>query len=45
MFNDLFANQMKNYQKTGSDDELKAYLTESVVVPELVVKEKTGING
>lgn len=37
--------QMKNYQKASADDELKAYLTEAVVDPELLIKEKTGIDG
>lgn len=36
---------MKSYQKTSTDDELKAYLTEGVVDPELMIKEKTGIDG
>ena len=36
---------MKNYQKTSGDDELKTYLTEAVVDPELLIKEKTGIDG
>lgn len=36
--------QMKNYQKTSTDDEVKTYLAEAVVDPELLIKEKTGIN-
>lgn len=44
LFMDLFAKQMKNYQKTSTDDELKIYFTESVVDPELLVKENTGID-
>lgn len=45
LFGDLFNKQMKKFQKTSTDDELKAYLTESVVDPDLLVKEKTGIDG
>lgn len=44
-FGDLFSAKMKNYQKTSTDDELKTYLTESVVDPDLLIKEKTGIDG
>lgn len=45
LFEDLFNKQMKRFQKTPSDDELKAYLTENVVDPDLLVKDKTGIDG
>lgn len=44
-FKDLFSKQMKKFQKSSADDELKAYLAESVVDPDLLVKEKTGIDG
>ncbi|KAJ6639605.1 putative AC transposase [Pseudolycoriella hygida] len=44
LFKDLFMHQMKNYQKSATDDELKTYLSESAD-PELLVKEKTGIDG
>lgn len=44
-FKDLFHKQMKQFQKTSTDDELKAYLADNVVDPDLLVKEKTGING
>lgn len=40
LFQDLFSKQMKNYQKVSTDDELKTYLNESVVDPELLIKEK-----
>lgn len=45
LFKDLFIKQMKNFQKASSDDELKTYLSESVVDPELLEKEKSGIDG
>lgn len=44
-FKDLFNKQMRKYQKASTDDELKAYLAENVVDPDLLVKEKTGIDG
>lgn len=44
-FENLFSQQMKKYQKTSSDDELKSYLTDHVVDPDLLVKEKSGIDG
>ncbi|KAJ6646577.1 hypothetical protein Bhyg_01790 [Pseudolycoriella hygida] len=37
--------QMKQYQKSSADDELKAYLSENVADPDLLVKEKSGIDG
>ncbi|KAJ6644047.1 hypothetical protein Bhyg_09013, partial [Pseudolycoriella hygida] len=45
LFKDLFSKQMKQYQKSSADDELKAYLSENVVDPDLLVKEKSGIDG
>lgn len=36
---------MKKFQKASSDDELKSYLTDHVVDPDLLVKEKSGIDG
>lgn len=36
---------MKNYQKVCTDDELKACLNESVVDPDLLIKEKSGVDG
>ncbi|KAJ6648282.1 putative AC transposase [Pseudolycoriella hygida] len=44
-FKDLFSKQTKQYQKSSADDELKAYLSENVVDPDLLVKEKSGIDG
>lgn len=45
LYSDLFAKQMLNYQKVSTDDELKRYLSESVVDPDMLVKERTGIDG
>ncbi len=45
LFEDLFNIQMKKFQKASSDDELKSYLTDHVVDPDLLVKEKSGIDG
>lgn len=45
LFKDIFTKQMKKFQKGSTDDELKSYLTENVVDPDLLVKEKTGIDG
>lgn len=45
LFSDLFAKQMLNYQKVSTDDELKRYLSESVVNPDMLVKERTGVDG
>ncbi|KAJ6639496.1 putative AC transposase, partial [Pseudolycoriella hygida] len=42
---DIFATQMKNYQKASLDDVLKVYLAENVVDSEMLVKEKSGIDG
>lgn len=45
LFGDLFAKQMRNFQKVATDDDLKRYLSEGVVDPDMLVKERTGING
>lgn len=45
LFGDLFMKQMRNFQKVSTDDDLKRYLTEGVVDPDMLVKERTGING
>lgn len=45
LFGDLFSKQMRNFQKVSSADDYKRYLTESVVDPDMLVKERTGING
>lgn len=45
LFGDLFNKQMRNFQKNSTDDDLKRYLTESVVDPDMLVKERTGIDG
>lgn len=45
LFKDVFNQQMKKFQKTSADDELKAYLTDNVIDPDLLIKEKTGIDG
>lgn len=45
LFGDLFSKQMRNFQKVSTDDDLKRFLTESVVDPDMLVKERTGING
>ncbi|KAJ6647844.1 Zinc finger BED domain-containing protein DAYSLEEPER [Pseudolycoriella hygida] len=37
--------QMKNHVKSSTDDELKKYLSDGVVDPDLLRKEKTGIDG
>lgn len=45
LFGDLFTKQMRNFHKGSTEDDLKRYLTESVVDPDMLVKERTGING
>lgn len=45
LFGDLFDKQMRNFQKVATDDDLKRYLSEGVVDPDMLVKERTGING
>lgn len=45
LFGDLFTKQMRNFQKVSTDDDLKRYFTEGVVDPDMLVKERTGING
>ncbi|KAJ6634728.1 putative AC transposase [Pseudolycoriella hygida] len=44
-FDDIFSTQMKNHVKSSTDDELKKYLNDGVVDPDLLRKEKTGIDG
>lgn len=36
---------MRSYHKSSTDDELKKYLAESAVDSDLLIKEKTGIDG
>lgn len=45
LFDDRFTTQMQNYTKRCADDELKKYLSDGVVDSELLIKEKTGIDG
>ncbi|KAJ6643111.1 putative AC transposase [Pseudolycoriella hygida] len=45
LFGDLFAKQMRSFHKSSTDDDLKRYLSEDVVDPDMLVKERTGING
>lgn len=45
LFSDLFNQQMRNFLKNSSDDDLKRYLAEGVVDPDKLVKERTGVNG
>lgn len=45
LFSDLFAKQMSKFQKLATDDDLKRYLSDNVVDPDMLVKERTGING
>lgn len=41
----MFNTQMKSHLKSCADDELKKYLSDGVVDPDLLNKEKTGIDG
>ncbi|KAJ6643740.1 hypothetical protein Bhyg_08705 [Pseudolycoriella hygida] len=45
LFGDLVSQQMSTYQRISANDDLKRYLAENVVDPDMLIKERTGING